>query len=336
MYQPETYGFALLFMLGSMICWGSWANTMKLTRGWPFQAFYWDYVFGIVAGALLWGFTLGNTRRDAMSFLANLAAADGVHVLLAIAGGVVFNVANLLLVAAIDIAGMAVAFPIGIGLALIIGVLLNYLTSPAGNPLALFVGVALVSGAVVVDGLAYRRREGASTALSTRGIGIAVAAGVLMGTFYPFVARAIKGPGALGPYAVALIFSFGVLLCALPVNTWLMRRPLTPSAPVSFRQYFGATAFEHSWALLGGIIWSTGAVFNFVGSGARMVGPAKSYPIGQGATMVSAAWGVFVWKEFAAAPRPARRLIPWMFLLFLCGLSLVALAPVLHLHSSSR
>src|ERR1700755_2633711 len=136
-------------MLLSMLCWGSWANTMKACPGYRFQLFYWDYVLGLLAGALVWGMTLGSFGSSGQAFFAHIIQADPSHLLLAVAGGAIFNVANLLLVAAIDIAGLAVAFPIGIGLALVVGVLLNYLISPQGSPLLLFGGVLLVVLAIV-------------------------------------------------------------------------------------------------------------------------------------------------------------------------------------------
>lgn len=328
MYQPEGYGIALLFMIGSMLCWGSWANTMKLTPGWAFQLFYWDYVLGIVAASLLWGLTLGSAGGGELSFLRNIGSADATHILFALLGGVVFNVANLLLVAAIDIAGLAVAFPIGIGLALVVGVLLNYFISPQGSPLLLFGGVLLVVLAIVVDALAYRRRETTRKTPSARGIQISLACGVLMGVFYPLVAKAITGDHSLGPYTVAFLFALGTALCAAPVNYFLMRRPLTGGQPVSMADYWKGRAAWHWWGVLGGMIWCTGAVLNFAASHAHIIGPAISYAIGQGATMVSAVWGVFIWKEFASAPPSARRLIPLMFIFFVVGLGAVAVAPV--------
>jgi glucose uptake protein len=328
MYQPEAYGIALLFMIGSMLCWGSWANTMKLTPGWAFPLFYWDYVIGIVVGSLFWGLTLGSAGGGELSFFNSIHSADGGHILYAVLGGAVFNVANLLLVAAIDIAGLAVAFPIGIGLALIVGVLLNYFVSPQGSPLLLFGGVLLVVFAIVVDALAYRRRETTKKALSARGIQLSLACGILMGVFYPLVAKAIKGDHALGPYSVAFFFALGTAACAIPVNYFLMRKPLTGGRPVSMSDYFRGRAAWHAWGILGGTIWCTGAVWNFVASHAQIIGPAISYAIGQGATMVSAIWGVFVWREFANAPREARKLIPLMFAFFLAGLGAVAIAPV--------
>jgi glucose uptake protein len=328
MYQPEAYAAALTFMLVSMICWGSWANTMKLTAGYAFQLFYWDYVIGILLGALLWGFTFGSKGSSGLAFPADIHQADQTHILYAIAGGAVFNIANLLLVAAIDVAGLAVAFPIGIGLALVVGVLLNYLLSPRGNPLLLFGGVLLVTLAIIFDAVAYRRRESEQKKISARGIQLSLACGVLMGTFYPLVAKAISGPQSLGPYAVALFFAMGTAVCAIPVNYFLMRRPLTGASPVAMQGYFSAKGAWHFWGVLGGMIWCTGAVSNFVASHAQIVGPAISYAIGQGATMVSAVWGVFIWREFAGAPAESRKLIPLVFVLFIAGLTLVAVAPL--------
>ena len=329
MFQPQTYAVALSFMIISMMCWGSWANTLKLAPGYRFQLFYWDYVLGIIGGALLWGFTLGNTGGSGLPFLADLAAADRHHILLAVLSGVIFNIANLLLVAVIDIAGLAVAFPVGIGLALVVGAVSSYLVSPSGNPWVLFGGIALVIAAIIFDAIAYRMRDVQQQALNKRGILISLAAGLLMGSFYPFVARAMTGNGAPGPYAAALFFAFGVALCALPANYLLMKRPLVGDEPARMSGYWTAPGAWHFWGVVGGVIWCTGAVFNFVASRTQVVGPAVSYSIGQGATMISACWGVFVWREFAAAPPRSRKFLALMFLFFICGLTAIALAPVI-------
>jgi len=316
-------------MLVSMICWGSWANTIKACSGYRFQLFYWDYVLGLAAGALFWGLTLGSMGSTGNALFADLEGADRSHLILAIAGGVVFNVANLLLVAAIEIAGLAVAFPIGIGLALVVGAVSSYVLSPSGNPMVLFTGIALVVTAIVLDALAYRLRESQQKSLSIRGVVISLVAGLLMGSFYPFVSKAMTGEHAFGPYSIALVFALGVALCALPVNYFLMRKPLDGSEPAAMSGYWSARASWHVWGVFGGAIWCTGAVFNFVASRAHIVGPAVSYSIGQGATMISAAWGVFVWKEFAGAPALSKKYLAWMFVLFLFGLTAIALAPVL-------
>ncbi len=327
MFIPQIYAMALLMMILSMLCWGSWANTQKLCRGWRFELFYWDYVGGILLISLLMGFTLGRVvPASPESFILNLTSADGRHLLLAFVGGIVFNIANILLVAAIAIAGLAVAFPIGIGLALVIGSVLNYIITPKGNPVLLFGGIALVCVAIVLDALAYRKIS-RDLQVSTKGILLSLLCGVGMGLFYPFVAKALTGENHLGPYTVAFVFAVGVVVSTFPLNYIFMRRPVA-GPPVTLREYFQGAGRFHLWGVLGGMIWGIGTISNFGASYAQMVGPATSYALGQGATMISAVWGVFVWREFAGAPSSARRLLALMFLFFVLGLAAVAVAPV--------
>lgn len=327
LFQPETYTLSLSFMLLSMLCWGSWASTIKLCPGYRFQLFYWDYVIGLFIGVIAWGVTMGSAGAHGLPFFTDIAHAGVHYAALALAGGIIFNIANLLLVAAIDIAGLAVAFPIGIGLALIVGAVSSYIVSPAGNPFLLFGGIAVVMAAIVLDAAAYRVRE-AEKSISTRGVVLSLISGLLMGSFYPFVAGAMTGKKAIGPYAVAFYFVVGVAVCSLVVNTILMRKPLDAKEPVSFRGYRAARPAWHLWGIIGGATWCTGAILNFVAGRAHIVGPAVSYSIGQGATMISAGWGVFVWHEFSSAPRSSKVLLTWMFILFVCGLAAIALAPI--------
>jgi len=328
MYQPQVYGVTLSFLVLSMACWGSWANTLKLCPGFRFQLFYWDYVIGLLIGAAVWGMTLGSIGSTGTGFFADLSQAGTHSILLAMTGGVIFNIANLLLVTAIDIAGLAVAFPVGIGLALVVGAVSSYVIAPQGNSLLLFGGIALVVVAIVFDALAYRLREASRPATSKRGIVISLIAGVLMGCFYPFVSKSMVGDHAAGPYAAVLFFVLGVAVCAIPVNYLLMRNPLDGEAPAAMDAYTKAPGVWHLWGVLGGAIWCTGAVANFVASQAHIVGPAVSYSLGQGATMISACWGVFVWKEFTHAPSRSKAFVTWMFVFFLCGLTAVAVAPL--------
>jgi glucose uptake protein len=314
-------------MILSMLCWGSWANTQKLTKDWRFELFYWDYVWGIVLGAVLMGLTLGRTDAASPdSFFQNLASADATHIAYAFFGGIVFNIANILIVAAIAIAGLAVAFPVGIGLALVIGSVLNYIITPKGNPLMLFGGIALVCVAIVLDALAYRKLS-SDVKVSKKGIVVSLLGGFGMGLFYPFVAKALSGENHLGPYTVAFIFALGIVLSTIPLNYIFMRRPVA-GPPVAMADYFKGSGALHFWGILGGGIWAVGTISNFVASYAQMVGPATSYALGQGATMVAAIWGVFVWKEFRGAGADTKRLLALMFVFFLVGLTCVALAPV--------
>jgi glucose uptake protein len=331
MFLPETYQAALFLMILSMLCWGSWANTLKLCPRFRFQLFYWDYAIGLAAGAILWGLTAGSMGHAGLPFLSAIANTPLDAMVWAACGGVVFNVANLLLVAAIDVAGLAVAFPVGIGLALVVGSVSSYFFKPAGNPFLLFAGITLVTIAIILDAAAYRKRGTEAKATTTRGIVLSLIAGLLMGCWYPIATHDLATATGPGPYSIALFFAIGVLISTVPANLLLMARPLDGKPPVNGAEYWSAPMGWHLAGILGGIIWCIGAVSNFVASVAhldRPIGPAVSYSIGQGATMISACWGVFVWHEFAGAPRSAKTLLFLMFVFFLLGLGSIALAPL--------
>jgi glucose uptake protein len=329
----ESYGLAVALCVVTMICWGSWANTQKLTgKDWRFQLFYWDYSFGVVLLAVLLAVTAGSVGNAGRHFLDDLQQADRSALQSAFAGGVVFNLANILLVAAIDIAGMAVAFPVGIGLALVLGVVTNYFATPVGNPLVLFLGVAGVVLAILFSAAAYRRLTTRSARPSGKGIALSLVSGILMGYFYRFVAASMSAdflhlePGRLGPYSAIVIFSVGLLLSNLMWNTVAMARPIV-GPPVPFGDYVAkGNARVHLVGMLGGAIWSLGMALSIIASGAA--GFAISYGLGQGATLVAALWGVFVWREFAGAPAGTDRLLTLMFASFVVGLMLIVAARV--------
>jgi glucose uptake protein len=315
-------------MLVSMLCWGSWANTQKIDKRWRFELFYWDYMWGLLACALLFGLTLGSRNPAAPdSFFRNLSAASPRSLVEAFFGGVIFNLGNLLLVAAISVAGMAVAFPIGAGLALVIGAVINYIISPKGNPILLFGGIALICIAIVLDAMAYRGLPGGAKA-GTKGVGLSLACGVAVGLFYPFVAKALTGPNHLGPYTVYFVFALGAVASNFPMNYALMRWPVN-GEPLRVKDYFEGHVSLHAWGILGGAIWGIGTVANFVASYVPMIGPATSFSLGEGNTMISAIWGIFVWNEFRGAGTRVKGLLAIMFLFFVLGLGCIALAPLI-------
>jgi glucose uptake protein len=314
-----------------MFCWGSWANTQKLaSKEWRFELFYWDYAVGVLLLALVLAFTLGSTGTAGRSFLDDLAQADSGALWSAFIGGVVFNLSNILLVAAIDIAGMSVAFPIGVGLALVLGVVTNYMATPVGNPLLLFLGVACVVAAILLSALAYSRLPSQGQRTMGKGIMLSVVAGLLMGFFYRFVAASMSTdfinlePGKLSPYTAIVMFSVGLLASNFLWNTIVMKRPFV-GEPVAFGDYFSkGTPKLHLIGILGGIIWNLGMSLSIIAAGAA--GFAISYGLGQGATLVAALWGVFIWKEFKAAPPGTNSLLALMFAAFVVGLSLIVVA----------
>jgi glucose uptake protein len=330
MFVLQSYPWAVVFCVITMLCWGSWANTQKLARkGWRFELFYWDYTIGVLLLTLILGLTLGSNGTVGRPFLTDLEQASHASIHSALVGGAIFNLANILLVAAIDIAGMSVAFPVGIGLALVLGVVVNYAEHPVGNAAYLFAGVALVTVAIILDAVAYRKIPGTAAGVSAKGLVLAVACGILMGFFYRFVAASMypdftqPQPGKLGPYAAVSVFSIGIFLSNFVLNTFIMKRPFV-GTPVSFGDYFKGGLRTHLTGILGGIVWGVGMSFSIIASG--RAGFAISYGLGQGATMVAALWGVFIWKEFRGAPEGTSKLLGAMFVCFLAGLSLIIFA----------
>jgi glucose uptake protein len=323
MFTPGSLGIALLMMITSAICWGSWANTYKGVKNYRFELFYWDYAVGIFLISVLLAFTMGSQGHNASSFLNNVHSADNSNIVSTMLGGAIFNLANLLLVAAIDMAGLAIAFPVSIGIALVVGVVSSFILQPRGNVMLLAIGVACAVVAVVLDGKAYGTLAGAGRPVSRKSIITCVVSGVLMGLWAPFVAHAMTTGNTLGPYSIAVFLTLGALLSCLIWNVYFMKKPLV-GEPVSFSGFFRGPLSGHMLGLLGGCIWGIGMVFNLVA--ASFTGVAISYAIGQSAPMVAAAWGVFAWKEFAGAPGKAWFYLVLMFVFYSLAILTVACA----------
>lgn len=332
MFVIESYSLAVVFCFVTMLCWGSWANTQKLAAdSWRFELFYWDYVIGIVLLSLLFGLTLGSTGTMGRPFLEDLQQVTLPNYFKAFVGGVIFNLANILIVVAIAIAGMSVSFPIGIGLALVLGVIINYISEQKGDPVLLFLGVGLVTSAIVLDAMAYRQISKDSAKNPAKGIKLALLGGFLMSLFYFFVQQSMSlnfnNPlaGKFTPYAAVFVFSLGILISNFLFNTILMKRPIEGS-PIGYGEYFKGKWSIHGVGILGGIIWCIGMSFSIIAS--EQAGPAISYGLGQGATLVAALWGVFIWKEFKGASRKVHVWLAAMFACFISGLLFIIYAGV--------
>ncbi len=344
MVVPHSYLVALLMTILTMTCWGSWANVVKLVKNWRFELLYYDYSLGILLTSVVAGLTLGSMGSFGRPFWADLAAAGGRNIAFGALGGVVYCISNILVVGAMAVAGLGVAFPIGVGLALVVGVIWNYIVNPQGNPLLLFTGVAMVVAAIVLDGIAYRVHTMAKAAgrpepgagnsgeksKISKGILLSVIGGLLMGMFFPLVEIGKKGPGGLGPYAIGFVFSAGIFFSTFLFNAYFLRKPVQ-GVPLHFSDYFKGTFREHFWGIVGGVVWAVGTLSSFVAASAPrelQVGPAISYALGQGSTMIGAFWGVVVWKEFAGGGVIVKRLLILMFILFVSGLTIVSIAPL--------
>ena len=320
MFTPQSLGLALVMMITSAICWGSWANTYKGVKNYRFELFYWDYAIGIFLISLVLAFTMGSTSHDSSSFLNNVSAADTSNIIWTMVGGAIFNLANLLLVAAIDMAGLAVALPVSIGIALVVGTVLSYILQPKGNLLFLGSGVLCALVAVILDGKAFGSLPGGRTA-SRKSIIICIVSGVLMGLWNPFVAYGATRGNALTPYSSVVFLTLGALLSCFTWNLYFMKKPLAGD-PVNFSGFFTAPASGHLLGLFGGLIWGTGTVFNVVAG--KSTSFAISYAIGQSAPMVGALWGIFAWKEFAGAGSRAKMFLALMFVFYALAILLVA------------
>ncbi|MBU2554253.1 MAG: multidrug DMT transporter permease [Bacteroidetes bacterium] len=330
MFIVSSYTLAVGLCFITMLCWGSWANSQKIAaKTWRFELFYWDYVIGILLFSLLFGFTLGSSGDSGMGFVESIKQASTSSIVNSMIGGVIFNLSNILLVAAIAIAGMATAFPVGVGIAMVLGVLINYLAAPKGDPTLLFIGVGIVVIAIILDALAYKKLAAIAQKTSTKGILLSIVAGFLMAWFFRFIASAIADDpfypeaGKLSPYAAFFFFAIGVLISNFIFNTYLMKKPIEGS-PVNFKQYFQGNFRSHLSGIIGGGVWALGTSLSLLA--ASKAGYAISFGLGQGATMIGAFWGVFIWKEFKGAGKSVNIMLTLMFILFTTGLAIIILA----------
>ena len=333
MYIVQNYTVAVLLCLITMLCWGSWGNAQKLAaKSWRYELFYWDYVIGIVFLSLIFGFTLGSQGEMGRSFIDDISQVSSENFWSAFIGGIIFNGSNILLSASISLAGMSVAFPVGVGLALVLGVFINYFGAPKGDPAILFLGVALVVIAIILNGAASGKMSAGSEEKKTKkkGIIIAISAGILMSFFYRFVAASMDlnnlenpAPGMLAPYGAFFIFSIGILASNFIFNTIVMKKPFVGES-VSYSEYFKGNFKTHSVGILGGLIWGVGTVLSYIAAG--KAGPAISYALGQGAPMIAALWGILIWKEFKDSSKATNNLLIAMFILFIAGLTFIVIS----------
>jgi len=333
MFIVNSYSLAVVFCFVTMLCWGSWGNTQKLaSKSWRYELFYWDYVIGMFLFSLVLAFTMGSIGDQGRPFLQDISQVTSRNFWSVIIGGVIFNASNILLSASVSLAGLAVAFPLGVGLALVLGVIINYVGAPKGDPVILFIGVALIVVAIIFNGMASAatKKDAGDLAKNKKGILLAVVAGVLMAFFYRFVAAAMDldnfanpTPGMVTPYSAIVIFSIGVLASNFFFNTFLMKKPFVGES-VTYKQYFKGNFSTHMVGILGGAIWCLGTAFSYIAAG--KAGAAISYALGQGAPMIAAVWGVFIWKEFKGSSKTVNWLLGLMFLLFISGLTLIIIS----------
>jgi glucose uptake protein len=327
MILVQNYGLAVFLCAVAMVCWGSWQNTQNLAgKEWRFELFYWDYSIGILLFALLMAFTFGSLGNQGRSFLPDLAQADTKNIFSAALGGFIWNIGTLLLVASISIAGMSVAFPIGGGIGWTLGIIINYIGKPEGNPLLLFTGTFIIILAILVSMQAYKKLASQQKKPTFKGIALAFFAGLCIAFFYRFVASSLAtdfspaDAGKISSYTAVVFFSIGALVSTIVINPFFMAKPVE-GEPVKISQWLKGSSRVHLFGLLGGFIWCLGNSVSFMSVGAAS--PAISYGLSNAAPVVAALWGIFAWKEFREAPKETGFLLILMFAFYLAGLLLI-------------
>jgi len=330
MVEIQSYPIAVLTCVLAMICWGSWQNTQNLTgKGWRFELFYWDYSFGILLMSVIAAFTIGSLGSGGRTFVEDLRQADPKYLGLAMLAGAIWNLGTLSLVAAISLAGMAIAFTFGGGLAWVLGIWVQYVDQPTGDRLLLAAGSATIVIAVLLSMTAYKRISLQRHKGLAKGVVLAMMVGVMISVYYLFMQRSIDvdftpaSAGRITNYTAVVFFSVGVFLSTFVYNTFFMRKPIE-GPPLGVSDYLAGSGRQHLWGVVGGMIWCCGNIFSFMA--VRSAGPAISYGLSLAAPVVAAVWGIFVWKEFRDAPEGTGKLLVAMFCFYFLSLALITIA----------
>lgn len=344
MILPQTYLAALLVLILSVLCLGSWANTFKLASKWRYELYYVDWAFGAIAAAVAVALTFGSLGYDGFSFRDDMLIASKRAWLFGFLAGALFNLGNILLMAALSVAGMAIAFPIGLGVSMILGAVVDFVAQRTVPLTFVLLGCALLLAGVAAAALSYRnllalRHEEiarAGKAKSTRRpsplkpILLTVVGGLLLGSFAPLLDRAKAGEIGLGPYSLGFLFALGAFLSTFMYDLFLMNLPVD-GEPLEIPEYFRGTIKNHLLGVVGGALWGLGMVAGFV----ALAAPQSAHPgraienaVGASAVLVAALWGIFAWKELRGGDGRVNVLASLMLLLIAGGIVVLAIAPL--------
>jgi len=333
---PTTYASALLLLLLGFVCLGSWANTFRLAGArWRFELFYFDFAIGALLLAVVAAYTFGTLGSD-LAFSDRMLVAGRAAQAYVMAAGFIFNLGNMLLVAAISLIGMSAAFPLSIGVALIIVAFFDF---TPGNVLFLVGGIVLMVPALLLDGVASRSRDvpqvnptktphrslqKAKGRKTTKGVALGIVSGILLGCFYPVASKGMAGDFGLGPYAGSLLFCLGVLASTLMFNFYFMNIAIE-GGPIRLNAYFTGQARQHFLGFGGGALWALGALATSLAiSSPSQTGLNRSlgFILPLASVLLAMLWGAMRWKEFATAPKSAKVCISLTAVLFTCSLVL--------------
>ena len=335
MILPGSQLFNLILLVFGMLCLGTWANTFRMTSKWRFELYCFDFAVGAVLAALLIGFTFGSLGWDGFALLDDLRIAGKQKDALALAAGAVFNLGNMVILGALSVAGVTVAYMIGVGAMLTVGLIITYFTSPSGNGAMLAGGVVLFLGSVILLAVSYRMhaqarlvilmREGKTKntrkALSLKGQFLALIGGVVASAYFPLINAARSGENGLGPYALGIFFAIGIFISTVMFSLFFMNLPVDGD-PLEFTAYFNGKAKSHWLGIAGGVLWFIGFECTLVAAraeGRNIVSAVPTRGLLLGAVVIGALWGLLRWKEFAGANSRVRTLLALALFVFVVG-----------------
>jgi glucose uptake protein len=331
-------------MILSLLCLGSWASFFKMAGKWRFELFYLDFAIGLIVAAVIYAFTVGNLGYDGFNFLDDLQHAGKRQWLFGFLAGVIFNLANMLLMAAVSVAGMSVAFPMSIAIAVLVGTGMSAVLGSTGNGLLVALGCLLLLMSVLINAVSFKimnhaRHEALARtgkAKSTRrpssvkGIVLALVSGVLMGSFNPLLDKAHDGEVGMGPYAITAMFAFGVFFTTPVFSIFFMNLPVEGD-PIDFSSYFASRGKQHLLGIIGGIVWLTGILAGMVAFSVpdQIQGSVVlRFMLGQSWPILATLWGVLAFRELKGSDIRVKIMTMLMAVLFLCGLGMIALGPI--------
>jgi glucose uptake protein len=350
MILPASQAATLALLVISLVCWGTWANTLKMAGKWRFELYYYDFALGFAVLAVLAAFTGGSLNSNELTFQENLLITGYRNMAFGIAAGVIFNLGNMLLAASIAVAGLALAFTFTFATALVVSTAWSLIFEASSGILLSICGVGLLLAALVTGAAAYSKylisraeaarrdvpqmdpRDKRTKSSPSRGPALAITlgavGGIALGLFRPLLDAGSQGEGGVAPYGLSLLFASGIMLSTIILGPFFFNFPVTGD-PIGLSDYFKGTGKQHTLGFLGGAIAGaallTGMLALSAPSAAR-IAALPSYALSQGAPVLAVAWGLFVWREFKSAAERSALLLRIMWILLAIGVGLLAVA----------
>ena len=351
MILAQNHFQAILLLVFGALCWALWAGLHKTTPNWRYELFCVDVAIGFGIAVSIYAFTVGSLGFDGFSFMDDLMHAGKRQWIFAFSAGVIFNLANMILLGAVSVAGLSVAIPLGLGISSILGLGTSLILARTGNPFLVFAGSACFVVGVVLAAISYSflisaRQErlikegkakiaphvpGTSKGMivsteapnSAKGLLLSGVAAALMWVMYPLINKARSGETGLGPYALMALFSVGVFLSTFVFDLFLINLPLE-GEPIEPFEYVRGSLRAHLTGIVAGVLLCSGILAELVSAGGppeAQPGMLMTYGMKQLAPLVGGCAGVWLWKELRDAEGRVRAIFYTFAVLFAAGVA---------------